>query len=75
MAIKKAQAASKLILKVETGVTASGAAAYSQRTFGDINPEMDTEDAYAVANALASLQTCPLNAVIRQDMAVLTDEG
>ena len=75
MAAVKTEAATKLILKVETGLTASGAAAYSQRTFGDINPELGTQDAYEVAAALAALQTYPLGAIIRQDSAVLTEQG
>jgi len=73
MAAIKTQATSKLILKVETGTTEAGAAVYSQRSFGDINPELGTEDAYAVASALAALQTYPLSAIIRTDSSVLTE--
>lgn len=75
MAIKRGQATAALKLKVETGVTDSGAAKYATRTISHINPDLDAEDSYAICTQLANLQTNPLNAIQRVDTATLTDEG
>lgn len=70
----KANESTKLILKVETGVSASGQPAYSQRTFGNINPLTGNDDLFAIGTALAGLQSCPLGSINRQDAAALVND-
>lgn len=67
----KANETTKLVLKVETGVNAKGAAVYSQRTIGNINPALSDADMLDIGNAIAGLQSCPLGGVVRQDSANL----
>ena len=74
MAIVKQDQSTKLLLSVETGLTADGAAAYSQRTIRSVNPALSDENAYDVATAVGALQTYPLNGVARQDTAMLIRE-
>ena len=71
MAVKRQDAGSKLILQVETGVNAKGAATYSQRTFAHINPELADEDALQIGKALGALQKHTVRSVHRQDAAQL----
>lgn len=73
--IKRSQVTKTGYIKVETGVTASGAAAYAIRTISNLNPDLDIDDTYAVLDGLASLQNCPVNAYLDADKGVLTDEG
>jgi Protein of unknown function (DUF1659). len=68
MAIKKDQT-SKMILKVQTGVNAAGVAAYSQRTFANIDPALSDDDFLAIAKALGSLQSQTVGSIHRQDAA------
>ena len=56
MAVKRMEAGTKLILQVETGVNAKGAATYSLRTFANINPELADADALQIGTALGALQ-------------------
>ena len=57
MAVKRMEAGTKLILQVETGVNAKGAATYSLRTFANINPELADADALQIATAFGGLQS------------------
>ena len=74
MATVKKDKSSKLLLSVETGVTANGAPAYSQRTIRSVNPALSDENAFDLATAVGALQTHPLNGVARQDTAFLIRE-
>ena len=67
----KAEQKSKLVLQVQTGVTAAGAPAYKQRTFANINPELGDEDFLTVAAALGTLQAHSVHAVHRQDTGLM----
>lgn len=73
MAVQRSGAASKLIVKVETGVTANGTATYSQRTFTHINPELGDADVLDLGKALGGLQAHPVASVNRQDAAKLEE--
>ncbi len=72
MAIEKTNLGTKFILAVETGVTAGGASAYSQRSIAHVHPSLSDEDALDIGTAVAALQSYPLGTVTRQDTAVLT---
>jgi len=73
MAVQKSGAETKLIVKVETGTTASGAPAYGQRTFTHINPELADADVLELGKALGALQSYPVGSVNRQDAAKLEE--
>lgn len=70
MAVKKDQT-TKLILKVQTGTNAAGAATYSQRIFAHVNPALSDDDFLAIATALGSLQAHEVGSVNRQDAAAV----
>ena len=75
MAVKRMEAGTKLILQVETGVNAKGAATYSLRTFANINPELADADALQIGTALGALQKHAVSAIHRQDAAKLGEEA
>jgi hypothetical protein len=70
MAVKNAET-SKIILKVENGMGEGGKPVYASRTFQHINPALSDDDAYAIGEALAGLQTHTLGTVSRTDSAQL----
>ncbi len=74
MAVKKMGAATKLILKVQTGTNAQGAPTYGQRMVQNVNPALGDEDFLAIGKSLGSLQSHTLKDVMRQDAAALTEE-
>ena len=63
---------STLKLKLETGINAKGAATYSTKSFGGINPGLTDDELLGVADGLAGLQSHPLAEVSRIETAVLT---
>ena len=65
-------AASKLTLKVITGVGADGKTIYKNRTIGGA-PALTDADALAVGNGFAGLQKHGLSQIVRTDTAVLAD--
>ncbi|GEM_PF-205553 len=75
MAVKRMEAGTKLILQVETGVNAKGAATYSLRTFANINPELADADALQIGTALGALQKHAVNSIHRQDAGKLREEA
>lgn len=68
MAIKKDQT-SKMVLKVQTGVNATGVAVYGLRTFANIDPALSDDDFLAIAKALGELQSQVVGSIHRQDAA------
>lgn len=67
MAVNKVPERSKLILRVEDGVSAAGKAIVRQRSFKGLKPEAADADVFAVAQALANLQSHTVVAIARQD--------
>lgn len=63
----------KLIIKVQTGTTATGKASYSQRSFDNINPELSIDNVWDIGQKLAGLQKYTLGSVYRQDLAEITE--
>ena len=72
MAVTKTMQSTKLILAVETGVGPDGAAVYAKRNLRNINTAIADEDAYDVAAAVGTLQSCPVGDIARQDVAILS---
>ena len=63
---------STLKLKLETGINAKGAATYSTKSFGGINPGLTDDELLGIADGLAGLQSHTLAEVSRVDTAALT---
>lgn len=74
MAVVKAPQSGKLILKVQTGVNATGNPVYRQRSFANIKAGAADSDVFAVAEGLASLQKNNLADIIRQDVNNLVNQ-
>ena len=74
MAIVTKEAATKLILKVENGLTPSDKTAYAQRSFAEVNDAITNEDLYAVGSAIAGLQENALSAIRQQSTVTLAEE-
>lgn len=74
MAAKKTKAATKLILKVQTGTDKKGAPTYGQRMVQHMNPALSDEYFLAVGKGIGGLQSHTVHDVMRQDAAALTEE-
>lgn len=74
MAAVKSNEKTSLILKVETGQSAGGAAIYSNRTFSKVRPSVSDSDLLTFATSLGNLQQYPLGSVLRRDEATLIEE-
>lgn len=72
MAVTKTMKSTKLILSVESGVAPDGSAIYAQRSIRNVNTAIADADAYDVASAVGTLQSCPVSDIARQDLAVLS---
>ena len=66
-------AASKITLKVITGVGTDGKTIYKNRTISGIAPTLTDTDALAIGKEFAGLQKHGLGMLIRTDSAVLED--
>lgn len=71
MAVNKVEQTSRLIVKVETGINTAGQPVYRQRSFANLNPALSDEDVLAIGTALGALQQYRIEAVGRQDNAIL----
>lgn len=74
MAVAKVPQSSRLTMKVQTGVSASGSPVYRQRSFNNLKPAASDSDVYAVGQALAGLQIHTLASVTRVDDATLENQ-
>ncbi len=72
MAVRKMSQATKVVLKVESGVKADGSAVYSARTLSNMNPALSDENLYDIGAGFGTLQSCPVGEIIRHDTAVLS---
>ncbi|MFA6849232.1 MAG: DUF1659 domain-containing protein [Selenomonadaceae bacterium] len=73
MAVKSNQT-SKMILKVQTGTSSTGAAVYSTRSFAHINPTLTDNDFVTIGAAVGALQANTVGSINRQDAAKLAAE-
>lgn len=65
---------SKLILKVETGLSNDGKILKKSRMFHHLNPLLSDEDALAIGNGLSNLQKYKLHQLAKQDTKILSAE-
>lgn len=72
MAVTKTMQSTKLILSVESDVAADGSTIYAQRSIRNINPALADDDAYDVAAAIGTLQSCAVGDIARQDLSILS---
>ena len=71
MAIRETKS-SALKLALITGINAKGAATYSTKSFGGINPGLTDDELLGIADGLAGLQSHALAEVDRVDTSVLS---
>ena len=74
MAVVKVPQSVKVVLKVQTGVNATGNPVYRSRTFANIKATAADSDVFAVAEGLAGLQKNTLVDIIRQDLNNLINQ-
>lgn len=74
MAVVKEKQGTKLVLAVEVGLTASGAAKYAQRSIAKMNPAVSDSDLLDIGEGFGALQVFPVGSIVRQDTAVLVRE-
>jgi hypothetical protein len=74
MAVVKMPQSGKLVLKVQTGVNASGSPVSRLRTFANVKSDVTDADAFAVAQELAGLQQHKLVDIVRQDLNSLVNQ-
>ena len=74
MAVVKVPQAARLQIKVQTGVSTTGAPVYRVRNLQNLKHSATDADVYAVAQGLADLQSHSVVAISRQDDANLLDQ-
>ncbi|MCX7781209.1 MAG: DUF1659 domain-containing protein [Negativicutes bacterium] len=74
MAVVKVPKASRLVIKVQTGISATGSPVYRMRTFRNVKPGAAEADVFAIGEALASLQRHPVSSVSRVDESDLINQ-
>ncbi len=74
MAVVKIPQASKLAIKVQTGVNAAGNPVYKVRSLQNLKPAAADSDVYAIGEGLAGLQKDPVSSVARVDESNLINE-
>ena len=73
MAVVRNADASRLMVRVQTGVSSTGKPVLKNRTFAGVKAAAADEAVYEVAGALAGLQLHPLDAVLREDNGTLAE--
>jgi hypothetical protein len=71
MAVVRNLDLSTLSLKVQAGISATGAALYKNVNFGSVKALAVDQDVYDVAVALGGLQSRPVEAILRTDHSEL----
>ncbi len=74
MAVISDRTASRLTLQLQTGTDPLGQPTVKNKTYNNIKPTATDENVFAVANALASLQTLPLYGIGRLNTYALEEE-
>lgn len=73
MAVNKVPQTSKLVITVEDGVNAKGQPKQRQRSYKNVKVSALDADVYAVAQAIANLQTHTVAGISRQDEGSLVN--
>lgn len=71
MAIVKTPQSSKLVIKVQTGVNASGKPVYRLRSYTNVKTSAVDADVFAVGQAMGALQRFSAFELSRQDQGTL----
>ncbi|SDF79387.1 DUF1659 domain-containing protein [Sporolituus thermophilus] len=74
MATVKLPQASRLVIKVQTGLNAAGNPIYKQRAFRNVKAGATDADVHAVGLALAGLQKHQVAGVLRVDEGELVNQ-
>ena len=74
MAIVKITPATKLAVKIQTGLTASGSPVYRTRSFANVKPAASDADIHAIGAAIASLQKHTIAGIVRADEGFLVNQ-
>ena len=73
MAVNKVPQGTKLVIKVRTGVNASGNPVFRQRSYSNIKTNAADVDMHAIGTALAGLQKHPVESIFRTDDGQLVE--
>lgn len=73
MAVSNVPSVSKMILKVQTGLNASGKPVYKQRAFAGLKVTAADSDVFAVAQEIGKLQQYTPFVVLRLDEGTLAN--
>jgi len=73
MAVNKVPQASRMIITVQTGVSASNQPIYRQRIYKNLKASATDSDIYAIAQGLGKLQKYPVASVARLDEGSLVN--
>ena len=74
MAVVKIAKASRLTIKVQTGVSVTGSPVYRVRSYRNVKPGAAEADVFEVGQALAGLQAHPLTGISRVDEGDLMNQ-
>lgn len=74
MAVVKTPQETRLGIKVDNGVSGSGAAVFKTLRFSNVKPAASDQDVYDIGTQIAGLQGKALAAIIRTDDAILVEE-
>ena len=73
MAVTKVPEGTRMVIVVQTGVSASNQPAYRQRAYKNVKASAVDSDVYAIAEALATLQKYPVASISRLDEGTLVN--
>lgn len=73
MAVNKVPQGSRMIITVQTGVSASNQPTYRQRTYKNVKASAVDSDIYAIGEGLAKLQKYPVMTISRLDEGSLVN--
>lgn len=74
MAVTKVPQATKLVVKIQTGVNTNGNPVYRLRSFMNVKPGAADADIHAIGQALAGLQKYPAVNIARVDEGNLMNQ-
>lgn len=74
MAVVSIQKSTTMSIKVQTGISGTGAPVYGYRNYGRVKPAATHADIFAVAVAMTNLQKHPVNSIQRIDTGDLMNQ-
>lgn len=73
MAVNKVPQGAKLVIKVQTGISATGNPVFRQRSYSNIKTTAADADMYAIGTGLAGLQKHSVESIFRTDESQLVE--